>query len=250
VFKLTFIILACCLYLTPVYADRALIVTSALSAQPDAWAKDNKIVGASVELMRLIFDDLGIPIESKVQPWARSLKELDRGSIDAILTIFYTEERAKFIAYTDPYAFVGTFVFTRRGHELPFKSWDELIGKKGGIIRGDVQSKEFNQFAKEKLDFFAVDNIEQVQKMLVAGRIDYALYSKNPFVIEARKRGLEDKISALPNPISSENLHIGFSKKSPFIKYIPLINTRIAQFKLDGTLSRLTQEAIAEAAEQ
>jgi len=85
-------------------ADKPLIVTSALSAQPDAWARNGEIVGASVELMKLIFADLNISIETRVQPWARSLKELERGSIDAILTIFYTHERAKFIEYTNPYA--------------------------------------------------------------------------------------------------------------------------------------------------
>lgn len=243
---LILILFLCCM--PAVSADRPLIITSALSAQPDAWVKDGRIVGASVELMKLIFNELDISIESKVQPWARSLKDLERGTVDANLTIFYTDERAKYIVFSEPYAVAGTFVFTKRGNEFAFKSWNELIGKKGGVIRGDIQNKEFNYFAQKNLDLFPVDTIVQVQRMLIAGRVDYALYSKNPFIIEAKKNHLLEEISLLPIPISSENVHIGLSKNSPFVEYVPLINEKILQYKEDGTLKKLTLHAIYQAA--
>ena len=168
---------------------------------------------------------------------------------DANLTLFYTDERARFTEYSKPYASVGTSVFTRRGSEFQFARWEALIGKKGGIIRGDVQNRDFEAFAQSKLNLFQVDTLDQVLKMLVAGRIDYALYAKNPFLIEARKLGLADQISPLPNPISSEKIHIGFSKKSAFARIIPLINSKIEEYKRDGTLQRFVEQAIKAAAE-
>jgi len=231
------------------YASEKLVVSAAPDATPYAWDENNKLVGMSVELIKLIFDDLQIPVTTKILPWARSIKNLKEGEIDAILTFFHSEERATYATFTVPYTTVGTSVFVHKGKTFPFYSWHDLISYRGVAIRGDSLGENFDQFAKEKLNLSKVGTVDQLIKMLVAGRTDYVVYAKNSLLFKARKLGLDNKISALAIPLSFEYLSFGFSNKSPFIKYIPKINNKIEQFKKDGTIERLLEKYITIASE-
>ena len=62
-------------------AERSIVVTAALSAQPDAWVEEGRFTGVGMMLMESIFSELDIPVISKIQPWARSLKELEHGAV-------------------------------------------------------------------------------------------------------------------------------------------------------------------------
>jgi polar amino acid transport system substrate-binding protein len=230
--------------------EGALIVTVAPSAVPYGWIEGNEAVGPSVELMKMVFADLGIPIKSINIPWPRSLLWAKSGKIDAILTIFYNEERAKYIDFTIPYTEILTSVFVKKGETFPFKIWDDLIGLGGLGIIGDSQSEEFEKFAESKLKIHRVSKIKQVFGMLVAGRADYAVWVKGSTLIKVRKLGYSEKIEILPVPISSQNVLIGFSKKSKFRNYLPKVNKKIKQLRDDGTIDHWIEKAIMDAADR
>ena len=84
--------------------------------------------------------------------------------------------------------------------------------------------------------------------MLVDHRADYAVVAPFGFLVEAEKIGYEDKIEKLPVPIASRNLHIAFSKKSTFLKYLPIINNKLKQLQHDGSMEKILKAAIKKAA--
>lgn len=232
-------------FISPCFAGETL----KLSAPPSIWLqeKDGKTIGPVIDLIREIFTELDIEVAVEPLPWKRAIGQMKSGKLDMIPVIFYTEERAQFMDYSTPYTTVPTAIFVPLGKTFPFTSLEDLRGKKGAMVGGDSISKEFEAF-EPNLDLLKVSYYEQLLKMLGDKRADYAVAAKYGFLIEAKKTGLSDKIEILANPVASRNLHFAISKKSKFVKYMPIINEKIATFKAEGKIEKMVHNTIEMAA--
>jgi polar amino acid transport system substrate-binding protein len=235
------------LLVNSVYAKEKLVASATPSAQPYAWSERNEIIGASVELAKLIFSDLGVEVEFRHRPWARSLMEIEQGTTDLLLTVFYTRERAQLMEFTVPYAVSETSIFVAKGKAFSYTKWADLIGRIGVGIIGDSNGELFDNFAKEKLKIKSVSRMLQMFRLLDLGRVDYAVYTKASILIEAERLGFSNSIEVLPVSISTPEVFFGISKKSPFLKYLPKINRKINQLRENGTIDRLVEDAILRA---
>jgi polar amino acid transport system substrate-binding protein len=227
------------------YSEETLMFSSHPQGAPTAWAKDGKLIGVGPELVKIIFAELGISVESKVYPWKRALDYAKRGDIDVIAGAFLTPERAEYLEFCKPnYTTVDQVIIVAKGKMFQFGKWEDLIGLKGVAIVGDSFGKEFDEFMAEKLDVVRVSNLFQGFKMLEKGRINFMPGSRSFAEIQARKFGFRNKIEVLPMPINTEKLYIAISMKSPFRKYLSEVNKKLKQLKEDGIVEQLTQKYI------
>lgn len=231
-------------------SDDILTVSAPPSAMPYAWTEGEHIVGASVDLIKIIFADFGITVKTQPFPWKRSLSFIEEGKIDAVLIIFYSEERSKYMDFTIPYSEMATSVIVAKGSALKFKEWDDLIGLQGVCILGYSLGEDFDKFAEEKLSLISLPEMEKFLNVIAGSRADYGVFPKDSALIEARKLKYLDKIEILPVPVSAQNLHIAFSKKSKFKKYLPEINNKIKMYREDKTIENLIKKAIVAAADK
>jgi ABC-type amino acid transport substrate-binding protein len=82
--------------------------------------------------------------------------------------------------------------------------------------------------------------------MISSNRADYFVFPKASTIRELKEMGYEDKITYLPNPVTSQNIYIGISKKSPYHKYVDKINERISHYIKNGTFNKLLDKAFLE----
>ncbi len=232
------------------FAQEPLTVVSALPAKPYAWIEGNNMVGVGMDILHAFFDELKIELEPRLYPWARSLLYAKSGKIDALLTIFYTEERTKFMEFPEHYLDIDVCVIVPKGKTFKFEKWDDLIGKRGVGIRGDSQGNDFDIFDKQKLKMNRVTYIEQAFKMLESDRKDYFIYVKETALIEAAKVGYIDKIEILPVPVTSQKLYITFSKKSKYAKYVPALSEKIKLWKSNGKIEKWYKDAMNKCMQQ
>ena len=224
-------------------AGESLVITAAPSvyAQPEG----DHLAGPAVDLITMIFQEFGIAVETKIVPWVRAVEEVKTGEVDAILTLFFTKERAEFIDYLPHYCEVQAVVIVPKGNLFPYSKWEDLIGKKGMMVKEDSQGEAFDAFAKEKLNIQRVTALQDMIRVLaLSRRVDYGIYTKEDCLVAARKLNVLDKIEILPTPLTSELLFIGFSKKSGFREYIPQVNNRIIELRLNGTIDKMIRESI------
>jgi polar amino acid transport system substrate-binding protein len=231
---------------TILYSQDDFIISVHPAAHPYGWHDNNQLKGATVELVKLIGKDLNINIKEEILPWARSINDVKNGKIDAILTAFYTEDRAKDITFTKAYDQIETSVFVAKNRQFKFEKWEDLIGKVGLTIVGDSQGDKWDKFEKEKLNVIKVVKPEQVFNMISSNRADYFVFPKASTIRELKEMGYEDKITYLPNPVTSQNIYIGISKKSPYHKYVDKINERISHYIKNGTFNKLLDKAFLE----
>lgn len=238
-FHFFILILCSALFLTDYSYSQERLIFSAPTPSAYANKKEKGLEGPSVDLIKLLFSGSGIEVETVPLPWARLLKYLKKGKIDAVAPLFYNAERERFIAYSIPFDTHETKVLVKRGHSFDFKKLEDLIGYKGLIVRGRSEGEVFDVFSAEHLKLTKVNSLDQIFKMIVSGRADYGIDKLNDIIARGNRLGLSDQIEVLDMSIATNDNYIGFSKKSPFVRYLPQINKKIIQLKKEGKIREM-----------
>lgn len=213
---------------------------------PFHWREGDAVVGASIEITRRIFAEMGIAAEAPfVGPWPRVLKAAEHGEIDLVAALKDTPERRQYMEFTSsPFFDNPMAVFVPAGARWMFKGWEDLIGRRGGVNAGDKYGSGFDEFLAEKLTVEPSDTLESNFSKLVAGRIDYfitGLFTGRAYLAAA---GLADRIRPMPVPVTSGYIHHGFSTLSPCRPLIDRFNKRLAEMRADGTTAAVVEANI------
>ncbi|MES2071096.1 MAG: transporter substrate-binding domain-containing protein [Pseudomonadota bacterium] len=215
------------------------IVLSADPAYPPLhWYDGKTLQGASIEVATRILAELGIPYEVRyVGPWSRVLRSAELGEIDMITTLKTTPERRNYLEFTSNPAFANPVaVFVPRNSNFHYSRWDDLIGMRGGITRGNKFGNGFDEFLETYLSIDGANLPESSFKKMAIGRIDYfvtGLYTGLAYIAE---HGLEAEFIALqPYVVETQNL-VGFVKTSPCIKYLPAFDKRLGEMQRQGAI--------------
>lgn len=241
--KIAFILTAALLLSDMALAEKTITAFAAPTIYSRIEGK--KTVGPVITIAEKIFDKYGLKLKIRQVPWARAIDELRAGKLDMILTIFATEEREKFATFTVPYGYLNTSAFVPKGRVFPLNSWNDLVGKKGLMIRGRSEGQKFDQFAKANLTLAEKKNIYTILKMIAhGGRGDYGIEKETTIRIESIKLGVDKKIVILPTPLVSNPIRFGISKKSQFNNLVPKVNKEIEAYVADGTIKNLVDREI------
>ncbi|MDD3845587.1 MAG: transporter substrate-binding domain-containing protein [Syntrophorhabdaceae bacterium] len=234
---------AMCLLLSGIAQAETLIASGHPQYPPIMWKENNTIVGAGPELVRLLFKDLNVTVNSPFcGDWDKVQQEAKEGKVDLLVGLYMTEDRKAFFEYSNPYAKDPVVAFVARGKRFPYSKWDDLIGKKGTTTVGDSFGQVFDRFLSEKLTVTRSAKVEQNFSKLIKGRADYFVYAMYSGLFEADKLGITNKVEILPKEICVENWYIGISKKSPYVKYLPQINKKLDELIDNGTVDRLIEK--------
>lgn len=108
---------------------------------------DNDYHGIDADIARLLAESLGVELEFQNTDGAGRVPMIQSDKADVVIAcLTATNERAKSVAFTDPYASGGIIGLCKSDHVL--QSWDDLEGKKISVARGSIN------------DTFATDNFK------------------------------------------------------------------------------------------
>jgi polar amino acid transport system substrate-binding protein len=208
---------------------------------PVSWAENGHIVGLAPDIVKRIFNRLDYEIDSKVVGnWKRCLRELQLGRVD-VAVAYRTQEREAIYSFShesvidDPMA-----IFVNREHLFAFDQWDDLIGKTAGLMLGDSVGNLFDQFISENIVVERVSKGAQNFGKLERGYIDfipYGLHTGNLFI---QRLGLDDRIVALPNLVTTNQYYLAISKHSEITQYLELIDLELKEMHDNGEVKQLT----------
>jgi len=210
-----------------------------------AYENGDAIVGAVPALVTAIAQKINVPLESKAMgSWADAQAAARDGKADMIFGIYYNEERAKYLDYVQPpFMYDDVAIFVAKGKAFPFKSQDDLIGKKGVTNKGESYGDAFDAFMKEKLDVTRTDGIGEAFNMLLDGKADYLIAGYHPGVAEASEDGVKDKVEILDQALVTAEMFVAFSKKSPCMGLAEKFGQGITELTTDGSFDAMVTEA-------
>ncbi|MBW1850871.1 MAG: transporter substrate-binding domain-containing protein [Deltaproteobacteria bacterium] len=129
--------------------------------------------GLSIDYMNLLTDRLGIKVEYVTGPsWNDFLEMMKRKELDVMLNIVRTEDRQKYILYTDPYIRNPNIIVSSQ--KVPYETIKQLFDKTVAFPKGffyeEVLTKSFPRIKR-----WPVEDTLASLKAVIIGKADAAL---------------------------------------------------------------------------
>ncbi|HPR52533.1 MAG TPA: PAS domain S-box protein [Deltaproteobacteria bacterium] len=141
--------------------------------------------GYNVDLIRAVAEVMGLKVEIRLGPWAEIRNALEKGEIDAVEGMFYSEKRLKYVDFSVAHTIVHNAIFIRKDYKA-IESLGDLHGKEIIVQKGDIMHDyALEQGFSEKL--FLVTSPGEALRLLASGRHDCALLLERQGLFLARK---------------------------------------------------------------
>ena len=130
---------------------------------PFDFVDDGSYSGIANEYLNLISKKTGLKFEISIDKWNNNLSKIKNHSIDLLPSVYYTEDRSKYMIFSNSYFQMLDYFFVRE--DLNVHTIDELNGKvvaiPKGYAHGVIIQKEFPQIKILWVDTFS-DAIDAV----------------------------------------------------------------------------------------
>src|SRR5262249_37354208 len=147
-----------------------------------------------------------------------------------------TPERALQVAFSDPYAAVGTIIAARK--DRPLTSLDQLKGLKVGVPRGTIPDILLTKSAPEGIQIMRYDDEATSIQAMIAGQVDALGSSTTALRLLNRgktEKEFEAKIVLVQN-------HFGIGVRRGQTDLLRWLNTMIYVIKNNGELDAICEK--------
>lgn len=178
----------------------------------DTWPPftDQRLPGSGVatELVTTALERAGYTSDYREVPWERAILGLQRDDYDVLINAWYSDERAGFGHFSEPYLVNRIRFVQRKGDGIAFAQLSDLYPYRIAVLRGYAYSAEFG--ADKSLRKVGVSSFESAAHMVLHGRVSLALEDEYVarFQFNHQLKGIADQLEFLPTPLSENGLHI------------------------------------------
>lgn len=140
---------------------------------PANYMENGQLKGASVELLKKIWEKMGVPEQPiKVVPWARGYNLVQQEKNTVLFTMSRNEAREKLFKWVGPIFKARHVLIGMADADIQINSLEDAKKYTIGTIREDIGETTLLEagFDRDKLE--SVARLEQNMKKLMSGRVD------------------------------------------------------------------------------
>lgn len=200
--------------------------------------------GLKVKLLEAIVARMdGVTADIVLLPWARCQERARIGDVDGILPLFYSDERAEYLAFSE-----GTFeqtsalwynTETRSNAQDWTGAYAQIADARLGMLNGAVIDEEMETAFASHRPIQRTNSIASLFEMLRFGRIDFAAMDAKVGEYHLREAGLFGKIRAMPVTIAPRMSFFGLSKASGADTHLEAFNAALRSLRDDGGMAQI-----------
>jgi len=199
-------------------------------------AGNDFVTGFSTEVILAVFNKMNIQVKDRISlfPWVRGEIMLLNGELDMLYSAGSNPDRAQIVHYPKESLMETSWSFFIRKKDegkLKYESFDDLKGKKIGVVRGYYYSPEFLEFIRTEKNFEDVAYDDQNLKKLVHRRLDYIVMDKMNGLYLIKKMGLSGKVVAIKKPLNTVSIYAIFSKETVEKSFVDSFSAALGEFK-------------------
>jgi polar amino acid transport system substrate-binding protein len=233
-----FVLIIAAIYSPSVFAKEALVLpfTSTHFPPYEFEVFENGLIGFDYEVVIESYRRSGVEIEVSFVPWNRALALVKHGKKAGLLTCAYTEDRAKYILFTDRISLSTSGVYSLKAHQKEkITTLEHLRGKDVRSPLGWVTEKEL---LNAGIEHRTTKDDKSALKDLLAGRFTYLYVTKETTDYLAVQMGVSDKLHF--QPITQYPFFTCISKKwQGAAELVKKFNWGLQQIKEDGTYEKI-----------
>lgn len=137
--------------------------------------------GSDIENAQLLAKDMGVTLEIVPTNGQGRIPSLLSGKADVVIATFsYTPERAKTVAFSDPYSFTRSVIFADKDAQIA--SLEDLSGKRVGVARGTTPDQQLGKLLPSDAEIVRYDDDATTIAALASGQIDALGTADNRFL--------------------------------------------------------------------
>lgn len=198
--------------------------------------------GLAADLVATALGRAGYTSRYAQVPWERAVRGLQQDTYDVLINAWYTDERATFGYYSQPYLINRIRFLQRKGSQIRFRQLSDLYPYSIAVVRGYAYSSAFDQ--DRRLTKIGVLSFAVGARMLQAQRVQLTLEDELVARFHLRRdlAGIRDQLEFLPQPLSENGLHILVSRRHPQHQQIAdAFNKAIKAMRADGSYEQIFQ---------
>lgn len=150
------------------------VVTVGCYELPPLLGETMENYGLLANIVSIAFKQVGYEVKLKFYPFIRAMATLDKGEIDAVVGVAFTEERAQKYDFSSILYTTEDGFFYKKG-KINYTNIGDLKHFTGGLLKGNVWE---SILTKEGIKFDGVPTHEQNFQKLFADRIDFVCLSR------------------------------------------------------------------------
>ncbi|MBN1990454.1 MAG: transporter substrate-binding domain-containing protein [Bacteroidales bacterium] len=197
--------------------------------------------GFNIDIIREIARVMGLNIYIELKTWSEVIKNVESGKVDILAGLFYSNERAKYVDFTQPHSIVS-YSFFVRDNEKNF-SYDNLGGKEIIVQKGDISEEIVKGFSNIKV-VYAPSQADAL-RLLSSGKHDAAVLSKLSALRYADEFRLNN-IVPFGSPLETRRYCFAVSKNLPGLA--DRLNEGLAIIKATGEYDAIYNKWFGESA--
>jgi signal transduction histidine kinase/CheY-like chemotaxis protein len=189
--------------------------------------------GFSTELFATLMKRLDLKYDLKLEDWGDAQEQLQKDSIDVLIGMIYSEERAKIYKFGIPHFMVTYDIVSR--NDANYESIDQLKGKEI-IVQYKDRAYEYLLSTGLTEQLLVVPDIATGLKMLSSGKGDAViLYGMTSYYF-IRKLGLKN-LHVHDAGLKPQSYSIVTNSKNEQLLY--MLNAGLYQMKIDGSYDEI-----------
>lgn len=213
---------------------------------PLHWYDGTKLTGASIEIAMAALTAIHVPYEVRYMgPFQRVLDGAKNGEIDMIASLKETPERRNYLVFSKVPLFSNPVaVFVARNHGFIYSGWNDLIGKRGGIAKGNQFGGGFDEFMSKNLAVEVEQKVYMNFKKIELGRIDYLVTGYYTGMAYLKHSGQLGQFVALHPFVTESNNLLAIARTSPCLKHLPALDAQLNSMQQSGELKAILEKNI------
>ncbi|WP_375740972.1 substrate-binding periplasmic protein [Pseudomonas boanensis] len=203
---------------------------------------DARLVGNGLasELVSTALKRAGHTTEYVEAPWARALRGLQQDDYDLIVSAWYSDERAGYGLFSEPYLTNRILFLKRKATRVEYANRADLGSHSIAVARGYSYSASFDNDVT--LNKVPVQDFLMAARMLAAGRVDLTLEDEwvARFHLKRELKAVSDQLEFLPRPLSENGLHILVRRSHPrHRQLVEDFNRSVRAMREDGSYAAI-----------
>ena len=226
-------------------ACEKIVISGEAGWPPFSYIEDGQLTGVGVELARVLFTQLNIPVEVRTTQNQSELEHfLRRGQVDLLVG---TYDLPKYDQYTrlviPPYYEDTLAIVVTRQSGFEFSDWHHLMGHTGITTKNRQLGKEFIEFSRAYLNVQPMGDLRLNFRKLALGEFEYIIGSAQLLKAGMNKYA-QGQFEFLPVLVSAENVHFAFSEQSPCKAYAPFLRASLNALTESQLIFNLVQKHV------
>lgn len=193
--------------------------------------------GIYIDILRQIADEVGLTLEFVDLPFARAFRAMQAGDGDIMLGPNRSPERETYLSYLDPPLPREPKVFVQQRRADPVRRYEDLAGKRIGVLRGATYFDRFDADAALVKQPF--DDYTAALRLVAVGRIDMAAMPELQALWLLRQTGFSLVLS--PYRVPGRDSYIVLSRRSALLAKASALEAALRRLQQEGRIDRILQ---------